>query len=168
MGWWEGVWSKVHRKGRPEGQKVFQQEQKHTPVSFPFLFCSSCQNPALDIPATTTTHLMAGISSAIWWVSSLPPPFLFYFKNFFVLFLGPHLQHMEVPRLGVESELQPLAYATVTATLDLSCICDLHYSSCQCWILNALSKARDRTCILMDTSWVHYCGTTSGTPLLPS
>ena len=26
--------------------------------------------------------------------------------------LGPHLQHMEVPRLGVKSELQPLAYTT--------------------------------------------------------
>ena len=30
-----------------------------------------------------------------------------------------HLQHMEVPRLGVESELQLLlAYAAATATLD--------------------------------------------------
>ena len=25
---------------------------------------------------------------------------------FFVCFLGPHSQHMEVPRLGVQSELQ--------------------------------------------------------------
>ena len=32
------------------------------------------------------------------------------------VFLGPHLQHMEVPRLGVESELQVLAYAIATAT----------------------------------------------------
>ena len=36
------------------------------------------------------------------------------FLNFF--FLGPYLWHMEVPRLGVESELQVLAYATTTAT----------------------------------------------------
>ena len=28
---------------------------------------------------------------------------------------GLHLQHMEVPRLGVQSELQLLAYATATA-----------------------------------------------------
>ena len=27
-----------------------------------------------------------------------------------LVFLGLHLQHMEVPRLGVESELQQLAY----------------------------------------------------------
>ena len=40
---------------------------------------------------------------------------------FFGLFvLGPHPQHMEVPRLGVESELQLLAYATATATPDPS------------------------------------------------
>ena len=45
---------------------------------------------------------------------------------FFVLFLGLHLQHMEIPRLGVESELQLLAYAT--AAPDLSGICDLCHS----------------------------------------
>ena len=33
---------------------------------------------------------------------------------------------MEVPRLGVKSELQPLAYATATGMPDLSRICDLH------------------------------------------
>ena len=43
-------------------------------------------------------------------------------------FLGLHLQCMEVPRLGVELELQLPAYATATATWDLSCICDLHHS----------------------------------------
>ena len=42
----------------------------------------------------------------------LPPPF--YFVLLFLLFgfLGLRLQHMEVPRLGVESELQLLAYTT--------------------------------------------------------
>ena len=34
---------------------------------------------------------------------------------FFFAFLGPHPGHMEVPRLGVESELQLLAYTTATA-----------------------------------------------------
>ena len=63
--------------------------------------------------------------------------------------------HMEVPRLWVESELHLLAFATATATWDPSCICDLHQSSQQCWILNPLSEARDRTHILMDTSRVY-------------
>ena len=61
---------------------------------------------------------------------------------------------MEVPRLGVLSELQPPAYAT--ATLDLSHICNLHHSSWQHWILNLLSEARDQTCVLMYTSHIHF------------
>ena len=42
-------------------------------------------------------------------------------------------------------------------------VCDLHHSSQQCWILNLLRKARDRTCILMDPSRVHYHWATMGT-----
>ena len=53
------------------------------------------------------------------------------------------MQHMEVARLGVESELELLAYATAIATRDPSCICDLHHSSRQHWILSPLSEARD-------------------------
>ena len=33
-------------------------------------------------------------------------------------FLGPHPLHTEVPRLGVQSELQPPAYTTATAMPD--------------------------------------------------
>ena len=36
-------------------------------------------------------------------------------------FLRSHLRHMEVPRLGVESELQLPAYTIATATQNLSC-----------------------------------------------
>ena len=53
----------------------------------------------------------------------------------FSFFLGPHLQHMEVPRLGVESELHLLAYATATAIHDPRYVCDLHHSSQQHQIL---------------------------------
>ena len=62
------------------------------------------------------------------------------FSFFLKKFLGLHLQHMKGRRLGVELELQLLSYTTATATR----------------ILNPRSKARDRTCILMDTSWVCY------------
>ena len=61
---------------------------------------------------------------------------------------------MEVSRLGVESELQLPAYTTATVAQNQSRICDLHHSSKQCWNLNALSKARDQTLILVDTSKV--------------
>ena len=66
-----------------------------------------------------------------------------FFFSFF--FLGPHLQHMEVPRLGVELELQLPAYAIATATPDPSCICNLRCSLWQCQILNQMSETRDRT-----------------------
>ena len=36
-----------------------------------------------------------------------------------------------------------------------SYVFDLHHSSWQHWTLNLLSEARDRTCILLDRSWVH-------------
>ena len=74
------------------------------------------------------------------------------------------LVDMEVPRLGVKSELQLLAYATATAMQDPSHICDLHHSSRQCWILNPLSEARDQTCSLMVPSQICFCSTTMGTP----
>ena len=61
---------------------------------------------------------------------------------------------MELPGLGAESELQLQAYTTTTAALDPSCVCDLHCSLWYRWILNPLSEAKDRTCILMDTSQV--------------
>ena len=90
--------------------------------------------------------------------------FFFFFFFFFKIFLELHLQHMEVPRLGVESELQLLAYATATATWDPRHICDLHHSSWQCQILNPLSEARDWTCILVDTSQICLHWATTGIP----
>ena len=60
---------------------------------------------------------------------------------------------MELPRLGVELELQLQACTTATAMPDPSHICDLHPSSGQHQILNPLSEAGDRTHVLMDTSW---------------
>ena len=69
----------------------------------------------------------------------------------FSFFLGPHLQHMEVPRLGIESELQLPAYTTATSVKDPSHVGHLYHSSPQYQIFSPLSEARDRTHILMDT-----------------
>ena len=82
------------------------------------------------------------------WATRGTPYFLIF------IFLGPRLCHMEVPRLGVELELQLLAYATAIAMRDPSHVYDLYCSSQQCRILNPLNGARDWTHILMDTSWV--------------
>ena len=77
--------------------------------------------------------------------------FLFFFL---FVFLGPHLWYMEVPRLGVQLELQLPVYTTTTATQDPSHVCDLHHSSQQHQVLNPMSEARDQTWVLMDASWV--------------
>ena len=61
---------------------------------------------------------------------------------------------MEVPQLGVESELQLQAYSTATAMQNHSHICDPYLSSQQRQIFNPLSEARDQTCISIDTSQV--------------
>ena len=71
----------------------------------------------------------------------------------FLFFSWLHLWYMEIPRLGIKSELQLQAYATATATWDQSQVCDLHSSSRQYQILNQ-SEARAGTHILMDSSWV--------------
>ena len=85
--------------------------------------------------------------------------------NFFsFVFLGPYLWHVKVPRLGVQSELQLLAYTTATSTQDTSHVCNLDHSLWQRWILNPLSEARYWTCRLMDTGSVHYCWAMTGTP----
>ena len=70
--------------------------------------------------------------------------FLFYFFVF-LPFPGPLPRHMEVPRPGVESELQPPAYARATATQDPSRVRNPHHSPQQRRNLNPLSKGRDRT-----------------------
>ena len=121
------------------------------------------------------------------------------FRSVFVFVfccLGLHQWHMEVPRLGVELELQPLAYATATAMQDPSHVCNLHHSSWQCQILNPLTgpgvksepwlpayatatatrnlssnsnplnKARDRTRNLMVPSQICSCCATTGTPVI--
>ena len=61
-------------------------------------------------------------------------------------------------------ELQLLAYTTATATWDPSRICNLYHSSGQHQIFNPLSKSRDWTHILIDTSWSHFRWTIVGTP----
>ena len=72
---------------------------------------------------------------------------------------------MEVPSLGVESELQLLAYTTATAMWDPSHVWNLHHSSRQHQSPDPLSEARDRIGILMDTSWIPFHWAMTGTSL---
>ena len=59
---------------------------------------------------------------------------------------------MEVPWAKGQIGAVAIAYATATAILDLSCICNVHHSLGQCWIPNLLSEARDQIRNLTDTT----------------
>ena len=60
-------------------------------------------------------------------------------KNFFSLFLfQPHLQYTEVPQPGIESELELQPMPQIN----------------QCWFLNPLRWARDRSRAFTETSWI--------------
>ena len=72
---------------------------------------------------------------------------------------------MEIPKLGVKLELQLVAYTTATETWDLSQSSTYTTVPGQHLIPNPLSKARVQICILMDTSQIHFCCTTMGTPV---
>ena len=82
---------------------------------------------------------------------------------FSFVFLGPHPWHMEVPGLGVELEFQLPDYTTATTTPDLSHVCNLTPAHGNTGSFNPLSKARDQTHVLMDTSRARHCWTTMGT-----
>ena len=90
------------------------------------------------------------------------PHCLSFSSFFFFSFFWPHLWHMEIPRLEIKSELQLPTYATATATGDLRCICDLHHSSRQHWILNPLSEARPTSSWILVGFSDHWAPT--GTP----
>ena len=68
--------------------------------------------------------------------------------------------HMEVPRLGVKSELYLLAYNTATATSAPSHVCDGSA------ILIPLSEGRDRTHSLMIPSQICFHCVAMVTPIL--
>ena len=126
-------------------------------------------------------HCLVGVCSACWaLLCILCCPlgnflkltsfclFIYFYLKIFFFFLGPHLQHMEVPRLGIKSELQLQAHTTATAMQDLSYVYNLHHSPQQCQILNPMDEARDGTCNLMVPSQICFRCHKTETPKLIS
>ena len=81
-----------------------------------------------------------------------------------LLLLLLFLLFREVPRLGLDLELQLQAHTTATEMQDPSPVCDLHHSSQRRQILNLLSEDRDQTHNFMVTGWICFCPATMGTP----
>ena len=77
--------------------------------------------------------------------------------NFFSLYRAAPVAYGVIQPKGLIRAVAT-AYATVTATQDLSHVCNLHHSSQKCWILNPLVEARNQICNLMSPSWIclHY------------
>ena len=82
--------------------------------------------------------------------------FLFFFFFFYPCFLRVALTAHGGSQAR-ESELEPLAYTTDTATPSPICVCNLHHSSGQCQIFHPLSEARDQTSTLMDATQIPTC-----------
>ena len=123
---------------------------------------------ALPIKMSKMTNHLSFLGLIKWRWKGIPAPdsapfrTIFFFL-FFFCFLRLHPWHMDVPRLGVESELQLPSIATATATLDLSHIFNQQHSSWRHWILNPPSESRDGTRILTVTSQIHFCCTSMHT-----
>ena len=119
--------------------------------------------------------LVPGSFEWFWCLPMLPKPKIVStkverdFPSVIILFIYLFFKgkHMEVPRLGVQSEPQLPAYTTATATPDTSHIYNLHHSSWQLQILNSLSKARDWTHNLMVPSQICFHYAVMGTPHRP-
>ena len=121
-----------------------------------------CMTKSLHCTAEIMTTLWINYTSTklkFWGVL-----FVWFISSFLKIFLLFRATHIAYGRLGVEMKLELLAYTTATAMQDPSGICDLHYSSQKCWILNPLSRVRVRTSNLMDTSYVCYHWAPEGPP----
>ena len=93
----------------------------------------------------------------LWVMSSLLLTTIISFLSFlFFLFFSPR------PVVFGSSQARGQITATAGARRDPDHDCDPHHSSRQCQI--PLSEARDRICILMDTSQICFHWTTRGTP----
>ena len=86
-----------------------------------------------------------------------------FFFFFFLVFLGPHPRHMEVPRLGVKWGLKPLAYTTATAMRIWTK--SATYSTAHGNVRSLTHGVRPRMEPTSHTSWVCFCWATMGTPL---
>ena len=73
-------------------------------------------------------HSYSPIQNVIQLLNPISWKMCLVLRNFFFFFLVSQVQHREVSRLGIKSELQLLTYATATVSLDLSHICNLLHS----------------------------------------
>ena len=116
-------------------ETILQRELLRSTVLATFTYAESMINYSQNTQRFTSPELNYFITGSLY----LLTPFTHFFLFFFFL-------HMEVTRLGVKS----------------ASLCTPQ--SQQRWIPDILNEARDRTCLLMDTSQIHFHCATMGTP----
>ena len=96
--------------------------------------------------ADSTEHLGLSFSGLFWFFICLFALFCFLFFT-----ATPAVYGSSWARGQIEAAADGLHHRQPIP--NLSCFCDLCCSLQQCWMLNPLSEARDRTHILKDMSW---------------
>ena len=134
---WINIWMSTRPPQTPL-RSHFPPNKWKTPLDFCLvLFISFVNIPLLF--HSPLLNLLCKDRALIFWVvlcdNQITVVWFLFVCLFVFAFLGLDLQHLEVLRLGVESELQLLAYTTATATPDPSHVCSLHHSSQQHWII---------------------------------
>ena len=106
------------------------------------------------------------IRHALSWVLKEDSMYFSLFLSFFPFFLLFRVASMAYEIFQARGWIRATAadYNTATATWDPNYVCDPHYNSWQCWILNPLSGTRKLSSFFMDTSHVCYHLTPMGTP----
>ena len=129
---------------------------RHAPWCVVVLFAPEQKRFDFQLCQSSCGELRPLSAEDVGWGTCLSFKSFFFFFFFFFGFLGQRPQHMEVPRLGVELELELPAYTTATATPDPSCvrICAAHRNAGS---FNPLSETRDCIHVLTDTSQFCYC-----------
>jgi len=84
-----------------------------------YTICSFC-DLLLSITFSKFIHVVVCISTS---------GLFFFFFSFFFFFLGPNPWHMEVPRLGVQSELRLPAYTTTKTAMRDLCAASATYTT---------------------------------------
>ena len=117
----------------------------------------------VSVPSGAWTICVSRSCPLLKCLFSFPNPFFF----FFCLFRTAPMAYGSPLARGLIGAAAAVLHTTTTAMQDPSHVFDLHLSSQQHQILNLLSRARDWTCILVDTSRVHYHRATMGIPPSP-
>ena len=136
-----------------------------------FKYIQTLKSPSC-IPDCRLTHLPSSLALPLAWARTafFPPPhliisFLFFLSFFFFLLFRASLMAYGGPQArGRIGTVATGLHTTATAMQDSSLVCDLHHTSRQCRIPNPLSKARDGTRNLVNTSRIHFYCASVGTP----